>query len=85
MRGDRAKAASSGKVIDLTGDFGLSTQMFFARHYGQSTPRWTRNAILVYGLTETNRDVIRSATRIANRAALRRRRCWVSRHGATIV
>ena len=54
------------KVIDLSGDFRLSDADVFAQHYGREHTAIDVQSEFVYGLTETNRDLIRSATRIAN-------------------
>lgn len=54
------------KVIDLSGDFRLSDAEVFAEHYGREQTAMEAQSQFVYGLTETNRDAIKSATRIAN-------------------
>ncbi|HYX28667.1 MAG TPA: N-acetyl-gamma-glutamyl-phosphate reductase [Pyrinomonadaceae bacterium] len=54
------------KVIDLSGDFRLSDAEIFARHYGREQTAMEAQRDFVYGLTETNRDAIKSATRVAN-------------------
>jgi len=54
------------KVIDLSGDFRLSDAEVFAKHYGREQTAMDEQAQFVYGLTETNREAIKSATRIAN-------------------
>lgn len=54
------------KIIDLSGDFRLSDADVFAKHYGREQTAMDAQRGFVYGLTETNRDAIRSATRIAN-------------------
>src|SRR5436305_2274814 len=54
------------KVIDLSGDFRLRDAAVFAQHYGREHSAMDAQSEFVYGLTETNREVIRSATRIAN-------------------
>src|SRR5256884_5817208 len=54
------------KVIDLSGDFRLSDADVFAQHYGREHTAIDVQSEFVYGLTETKRDLIRSATRIAN-------------------
>ena len=53
-------------VIDLSGDFRLRDQASFAQHYGREHSAMDAQAQFVYGLTETNREVIRTAKRIAN-------------------
>jgi N-acetyl-gamma-glutamyl-phosphate reductase len=57
---------SSVKIIDLSGDFRLSDADVFAQHYGREQTAMDAQAHFVYGLTETNREAIKSATRIAN-------------------
>jgi N-acetyl-gamma-glutamyl-phosphate reductase len=54
------------KVIDLSGDFRLSDAEVFAEHYGREQTAMDEQAQFVYGLTETNREPIKSAKRIAN-------------------
>ena len=53
-------------VIDLSGDFRLRDASSFARHYGREHSAMKAQAEFVYGLTETNREVIRTARRVAN-------------------
>ena len=60
------KLPAQVKVIDLSGDFRLSDANVFAQHYGREHATMDAQRDFVYGLTETNREVIRSATRIAN-------------------
>jgi N-acetyl-gamma-glutamyl-phosphate reductase common form len=60
------KLPAQMKVIDLSGDFRLSDSDVFAKHYGHEHTAMDAQSQFVYGLTETNREVIRSATRIAN-------------------
>src|SRR6266550_8516486 len=60
------KLPAQVKVIDLSGDFRLSDANVFAQHYGREHTTMNAQRDFVYGLTETNREVIRSATRIAN-------------------
>jgi N-acetyl-gamma-glutamyl-phosphate reductase len=57
---------SNVKVIDLSGDFRLSDSLSFAQHYGREHVAIGAQAEFVYGLTETNREVIKSARCIAN-------------------
>src|SRR5438067_376491 len=57
---------SNVKVIDLSGDFRLSDAEVFAKHYGREHTAMDAQTQFVYGLTETNREAIKSATRIAN-------------------
>jgi N-acetyl-gamma-glutamyl-phosphate reductase len=54
------------KVIDLSGDFRLSDAAAFTEHYGREHTAMEAQTDFVYGLTETNREVIKSATRVAN-------------------
>ena len=54
------------KVIDLSGDFRLNDAEAFAQHYGREHTAMNTQTQFVYGLTETNREVIRTASRIAN-------------------
>jgi len=54
------------KIIDLSGDFRLGDADAFAKHYGREQTAMNAQRDFVYGLTETNRERIRSATRIAN-------------------
>jgi len=60
------KLPAQVKVVDLSGDFRLSDANVFAQHYGREHTTMDAQRDFVYGLTETNREVIRSATRIAN-------------------
>ena len=53
-------------VIDLSGDFRLRNQMEFLEHYGREHTAMQLQSEFVYGLTETNRDVIAVANRISN-------------------
>jgi len=57
---------SNVKIIDLSGDFRLRDKEEFAEHYGQEHTAIETQADFVYGLTETNRDRIRSARLISN-------------------
>jgi N-acetyl-gamma-glutamyl-phosphate reductase common form len=54
------------RVIDLSGDFRLSDADVFAKHYGREHVAMNAQSQFVYGLTETNRKAVKSATRIAN-------------------
>ena len=54
------------KAIDLSGDFRLRDQLVFEKHYKQTHTAMSAQAEFVYGLTETNREAIRSARLIAN-------------------
>ena len=54
------------KVIDLSGDFRLSDPEVFEKYYGREHTAIETQAGFVYGLTETNRERIKTATRISN-------------------
>jgi N-acetyl-gamma-glutamyl-phosphate reductase len=54
------------RIIDLSGDFRLSDAETFAKHYGREQTAMDAQAGFVYGLTETNREAVKSAKRIAN-------------------
>jgi N-acetyl-gamma-glutamyl-phosphate reductase common form len=54
------------RVIDLSGDFRLSDREVFAKHYGREHTAIEAQGQFVYGLTETNREAVKTATRIAN-------------------
>jgi N-acetyl-gamma-glutamyl-phosphate reductase len=54
------------KVIDLSGDFRINDAESFAKHYGREHTAMNAQNEFVYGLTETNREAIKTATRIAN-------------------
>ena len=54
------------KVIDLSGDFRLHDAAAFAQHYGREHSAMDAQSEFVYGLTETNREVIRTSRRVAN-------------------
>lgn len=54
------------KAIDLSGDFRLRDQATFEKHYKQTHTAMSAQVEFVYGLTETNREAIRSARLIAN-------------------
>jgi N-acetyl-gamma-glutamyl-phosphate reductase len=54
------------KVIDLSGDFRLRDRSEFELHYDREHTAMEMQAEFVYGLTETNRDAIRKAQRVAN-------------------
>jgi len=57
---------ASLKVIDLSGDFRLRDAESFVRHYGRAHTAMDAQSQFVYGLTETNREVIKTARCIAN-------------------
>ena len=54
------------KVIDLSGDFRLRDREVFEQFYKREHTAFAAQADFVYGLTETNREAIRAATRIGN-------------------
>jgi N-acetyl-gamma-glutamyl-phosphate reductase len=54
------------KVIDLSGDFRLRDRESFEEHYGRAHTAMDTQAGFVYGLTEINRETIKSARLIAN-------------------
>jgi N-acetyl-gamma-glutamyl-phosphate/LysW-gamma-L-alpha-aminoadipyl-6-phosphate reductase len=54
------------KVIDLSGDFRLRDRATFEQFYNRQHTAMETQASFVYGLTETNREAIRTATRISN-------------------
>jgi len=54
------------KVIDLSGDFRLSDAGEFARYYGREHTAGALQREFVYGLTEVNREAIRSARLVSN-------------------
>jgi N-acetyl-gamma-glutamyl-phosphate reductase len=60
------KLPASARVIDLSGDFRLRDAGSFAAHYGREHTAMETQTQFVYGLTETNREVIRTAQRVAN-------------------
>ena len=57
---------SNVKAIDLSGDFRLQSREEFEKHYKQQHTAMAAQSAFVYGLTETNREVIRKARLIAN-------------------
>ena len=54
------------KVIDLSGDFRLRDREVFEKFYKREHTAFATQASFVYGLTETNREAIKTATRISN-------------------
>jgi LysW-gamma-L-alpha-aminoadipyl-6-phosphate/LysW-L-glutamyl-5-phosphate reductase len=54
------------KAIDLSGDFRLRDGVLFEQHYGREHTAMGAQGEFVYGLTETNRERIRSARLISN-------------------
>jgi N-acetyl-gamma-glutamyl-phosphate reductase len=54
------------KAIDLSGDFRLRDQQEFEKHYNRAHTAMSSQSEFIYGLTETNREAIRSARLIAN-------------------
>ena len=57
---------ASVKVIDLSGDFRLRDKGEFEDHYGRPHTAMAAQADFVYGLTETNREAIKTARMISN-------------------
>src|ERR1041384_2415007 len=49
------------KAIDLSGDFRLRDQSIFEKHYKQPHSAMHAQSELVYGLTETDREAVKSA------------------------
>lgn len=54
------------KAIDLSGDFRLRDKNEFEQHYGREHTSMGAQADFVYGLTETNREAIKTARLISN-------------------
>lgn len=54
------------KAIDLSGDFRLRDSAAFEEHYGREHTAMDVQAQFVYGLTETNREAVKSARFISN-------------------
>jgi N-acetyl-gamma-glutamyl-phosphate reductase len=54
------------KAIDLSGDFRLRDESVFQQHYKLQHSAMSAQRDFVYGLTETNREAIRTARLIAN-------------------
>jgi N-acetyl-gamma-glutamyl-phosphate reductase common form len=54
------------KVVDLSGDFRLHDREVFEQFYQREHTAMASQGDFVYGLTETNREAIKTATRIAN-------------------
>jgi N-acetyl-gamma-glutamyl-phosphate reductase len=57
---------SNVKAIDLSGDFRLRDRKLFEQHYERPHTAMELQSEFVYGLTETNREAVRSARLIAN-------------------
>jgi len=60
------KLPSATKAIDLSGDFRIDDKVVFEKHYNLKHSASDLQRQFVYGLTETNREAIRSAQYIAN-------------------
>jgi LysW-gamma-L-alpha-aminoadipyl-6-phosphate/LysW-L-glutamyl-5-phosphate reductase len=60
------RAPAGMKLIDLSGDFRLHDKDLFREHYGREHTAMETQSRFVYGLTETNREAIRSARFISN-------------------
>jgi N-acetyl-gamma-glutamyl-phosphate reductase len=54
------------KVVDLSGDFRLRDAAAFEEHYGRAHTATELQREFVYGLTELNREAIRSARLVSN-------------------
>jgi len=54
------------KIVDLSGDFRLRERGVYEAHYKREHTATAHLESFVYGLTETNREAIKSASRIAN-------------------
>src|ERR1700755_3531042 len=54
------------KVVDLSGDFRLRDAASFEEHYGRAHTAAELQREFVYGLTELNREAIRSARLVSN-------------------
>ncbi|HKQ53084.1 MAG TPA: N-acetyl-gamma-glutamyl-phosphate reductase [Pyrinomonadaceae bacterium] len=54
------------KVIDLSGDFRLRDRETFEHFYNREHTAMDAQGEFVYGLTETNREAVRTASRISN-------------------
>lgn len=54
------------KVIDLSGDFRLRDRETFEQFYNRQHTAMDAQAGFVYGLTETNREAVKRASRISN-------------------
>ncbi len=54
------------KIIDLSGDFRLRDRETFERFYNRQHTAMDAQGEFVYGLTETNRETIKKASRISN-------------------
>ncbi|HLG15580.1 MAG TPA: N-acetyl-gamma-glutamyl-phosphate reductase [Blastocatellia bacterium] len=53
-------------VVDLSGDFRLNDAAAFERYYGRAHTAMESQREFVYGLTEVNRELIKTATCVAN-------------------
>lgn len=60
------RLTAGSKVIDLSGDFRLNDEAAFEKHYKQPHSAMSSQSQFVYGLTETNREAIKTADFIAN-------------------
>lgn len=61
-----SRLPKSVKTIDLSGDFRLTDADEYARHYHRAHTAREMQKEFVYGLTETNREAIKGAMRLAN-------------------
>ncbi|MEP6922614.1 MAG: N-acetyl-gamma-glutamyl-phosphate reductase [bacterium] len=60
------KLPASIRVIDLSGDFRLRDKDEFEQNYGREHTAMAAQPQFVYGLTETNREAIKTARMISN-------------------
>jgi N-acetyl-gamma-glutamyl-phosphate reductase len=60
------KLPPPAKAIDLSGDFRIDDKVVFEKHYNIEHSASDLQRQFVYGLTETNREAIRSARYVAN-------------------
>jgi N-acetyl-gamma-glutamyl-phosphate reductase len=60
------KLPANVKVIDLSGDFRLRDAETFEQHYDRAHTAMDAQTQFVYGLTETNREAIKTARCVAN-------------------
>ena len=58
--------ATGVRIIDLSGDFRLSSALAYQRDYGAAHPCPAELGTFVYGLPELNRNALRGAARVAS-------------------
>ena len=61
-----ASVPASVKIIDLSGDFRLGNEQLFEQFYKTKHSAFDLQSEFVYGLTELNREQIKTADKIAN-------------------